>query len=230
MPEYVPADYSARDGWWHPSGLEMGQDSIMPDPVTHGGWLRKRFEERWMFDRHIQGWKVHLSVMPLECEPLFDLVSPILRQFKVYHKFLPFIKAWNHDTSRKNYEELSARKTQGEGKNCTIYPNDPEELEAIVFFLETRITAYRRKMKMYWSSKGRPGVHALMPFPGGTKGDMPIGSTGLVAVRYGCFQANTRRSKVYNPVTEHFEPDMRYKKPYPDFASNIPNEIIRLRQ
>lgn len=224
MPIETPKDYYRASGFWVVSDITMPQESVLPHAQTPGAWVKRLFENKFFCDRPIQGWKLHVCVEPMQAEPLFDLLSPLLIRFGIFHKFLPFETAWNQDTSKERSQQLSRRNNQGEGKNLTIYPKDPLHLNAIVQLIEREVRRYRAETAADHASQGRPAPAVLRPYPGGTKGNLPIGQTHLVSTRYGCFSGK----RIYNPFNDSYVGDPRYGQPSPSFASNIPSEIRTL--
>lgn len=231
MPIDTPKDYSKQSGWWVTTIGEMPQASILPSRTMPGGWESKIFEKEYAWDliRHVQGWKLHINVMPLESETLFNLLSPLLLRFQIYHKFLPFDVAWNHNTGKEAFQAISRTNNQGEGKNCTIYTEDPEHLVAIVELIDSEVIAYRHKVASYAHSQGRRDPQVLMPFPGGTKGNLPVGRCGLVSTRYGGFTNTGRRRRIYNNKDDRYEPDRAYSYAYPSFIE-LPAVIREISQ
>ncbi|WP_395343876.1 hypothetical protein PN836_004425 [Ningiella sp. W23] len=226
----VPKDYRQEKSWWVCTTSKMPDTSVLPDPKTPGAWIMKKFEPEHFYDiiNHVQGWKLHVNVMPLESEPLFRLLSPLLNNFQVFHKFLPFNLAWNQDISKENFNKVSRSHNAGEGKNCVIYPEDPEHLSLIVKLIDQSVFDYRQKYAAYQISKGLPVRPVLAPFPGGTKGNIPVGNSCLVSTRYGGFTNTGRRRRLYNNAEDKYVPDYAYGKPFPAFARNIPTPIRAL--
>ena len=166
----------------------------------------------------IQGWKLHICIHPEDIEHLFKVVSPRLKHSRIFHKFCPFdsyeaagygMKAFYNDDSAP-------------GKACVVYPLAPKHLVKIITDLEGLITAARLN-----GTSGR----TLRPYPGGVRGDLLVGESRLMYIRYGGFWGPLAdKGMLYDPTSRGEVPDPRLTKPYPDFIGGLPVELKTLRR
>jgi hypothetical protein len=218
----LTGQYYEAQGWWFWAAGKMPEQSILPvegGPEWEQGDLPIEFaivgKKSKAVHNSIQGWKLHLAVEPEDIPLLYFAVSPVLRLQQVAHKFYPF----------GGYMEGR------DSKACAIYPETPTQLAEIVPLLDSAIERTRLTMIARRNSSDiiRPWVASVRPRHGGVKGDLALGTTGVVHCRYGGFEGTLAdQDKVWDPKTEKTFPDPRNIRPFPDFITQVPGEIEKL--
>lgn len=212
-----PKGYFHALGWCFWPGAEMPERSILPLDELGVKWVKGDVPDVGSAKRNVQGWKAHVAIHPNDIEHLADVIAPYLQHQRVAHKFYPFDEYKARGFGRTIWTEDSG----GVGKACVIYPDSPEHLARIVTDLEARVQEARTDA----------GAGFLRPYPGGVKGDLPIGPSGLMFLRYGGFSGGLAdKGRIYNPWTQSAEVDPRGDKPFPDFIGAIPRELLGLRR
>ena len=222
--------YFEGGGWLFPDAdFAMNPFSTMPHARTPGLWTLEKIPSK-RFDQNIQGWKIHVCVHPDGQAALFHILSKLLCNARVAHKFLPFSAALRHETGVAAWNRITPTQYDGEGKSCVVYPRDPRHLIMMYHWIDGEIRRFNAELAAEAARTGQQ-PDLLRPFPGGVKGDMALGNSGFIYTRYGGFAGSMTmgtRKRVYNPFTGHYEKDPRYERPYPDFAANIPGGIRAL--
>jgi hypothetical protein len=166
----------------------------------------------------IQGWKLHICIHPDDVKELFELISPTLKNEQVFHKFYPFTAYAEAGYGRQAQLDYDA----APGKACVIYPLDPKHLAEIIKSLDEEVIAAR---------SNRADGETLRPYPTGVTGDLALGRSGLMYVRYGGFSGPLAIAhKLYDPLTGSEVPDPRHTRPFPDFIKALPLELVGLRR
>jgi len=201
-------EYFSAQGWWWYEPVTMPGHSVFP---TDRGvsWIKSKIPTKEKTDHSSQGWKLHISVHPEEVTKFNDVVLPLLQKLRVCHKYYP----------QTAYKQMNWRPEgepkDGLGKAIAVYPDDPLALKKVVRFVE----GYLIENKL-----------TFRPFPGGIPGDLLVGKTGLMYIRYGGFAGVIAdQKKVYNPETKKKEKDPRFLKPFPTFVHCIPSDLLELR-
>ncbi len=167
----------------------------------------------WMDYQHsgmkgrIQGWKLHVSVLPKQAEPMVHALGPILRKCKISHKFLPL----EEKEVKKMVRRYPAKKKLADAKTCTVYPRDPRHLATAIIFMEHEISTYETNKNIRFEPYHKKGLNA----------EYRVGKTNLLYIRYGSFSADD----VWNPKTQSWVSDQRDKSIYPSFIRGIPDEL-----
>jgi hypothetical protein len=231
----VPDGYfeSEKWWWWLDGASRMPAKSVFPDKTGGPGWTIGDIPDNFGGGRGetVQGWKIHVCVHPADIEGLFVALSQLLMQNLLAHKFTPFEIYSQQKIGYAAFQRIGT--DQGDSaaaKACVIYPPTPTQLGEIVPKLDQAI----RQINAL--ARGGSPVHGktlkkMRPFPGGVKGDLPLGNTGFVYCRYGAFQgALARSNQVYDPIRNNCCADPRFTRPFPDFVKVPPVELTEVRR
>ncbi|MEL6564468.1 MAG: hypothetical protein AAFQ59_08485 [Pseudomonadota bacterium] len=210
-----------KNDWILPAnGGSYTKTSTFSKPKAPGQWFKVDLG-LFGYDKSVQGWKLHVGCHPLDMIAFFTTLAPMLNRHKIMHKFNSFATMYGHDVGH------NVEYKQGEGKTCVIYPDDPKHLVQIVNLVEAEITRANAQYMIDTSGGTRP---AFRPYPGGVPGDMAVGRTGFVAVRYGGIVGPLPdQSQLFNILERKPEPDPRGVLPYPKFITSVPFEIMQIK-
>ena len=222
---YMPTDITGGNKWIQPvNGCAMSPLSCVPSRRSPGAWRMVDFA-KYGYPDVIQGWKIHVGCHPEDFIDFFVMMSRYLVRNDVAHKFLTFDSV-NMPCGKE------AGHDNGEGKSCVIYPSDPRALRLIVLSVEAIIRQENAAAIANCVRRGLPIKPKVRPFPGGVKGDLNVGTTGFVAVRYGAFSGRLATKKhpggkgmLFDPFAKVEIPDPRNFRPYPEFAANLPHSV-----
>jgi hypothetical protein len=214
--------YQNNGAWWAwlPSSKEGPNQSIFPaddSPYWETGDIPQEIQEQYSNgDPCVQGWKLHLALNKEDIEKLFPVVSPILKDLRVMHKF----------------SDVEDYKMVDDGKACAIYPVSPTQVDKIVRALDWAIGIHNTKARVTrgkWATNNNDNNNKIRPHSSGVKGDLALGNTGVIYCRYGAFTGGLAEAKkLYNPLKGDLCDETRGEMPYPGFIKTVPDEIANL--
>jgi hypothetical protein len=146
--------YGQPPGEYKTQGLMQTAD---PMPVWIPGAIFMEWNHKLLFHT---GWKIHISVDPVDADDLARLALPVLRLMQVHHKVIgPWV----------DYERFN-RESPQRGKFITVYPGpSASTAQRVLDRLDTIIEAYRF----------RGGPVPVMRSSKHTEPEIPIGVSGL---------------------------------------------------
>ncbi len=157
-----------------------------------------------------EGWKIHISAYPDDCQKVADLLLPIIQRFKVGHKLVEKPLTLLHS----QISRTGPLPDDLDGKFITIYPISVKQAWEIIDELRPRLVTYTGPV---------------------IRGEKKIAAN--LYVRYGAFQGNSILNKESYELARktpggfrgrpNFTADVRGKvKPdwVPDFPNSKPNK------